>query len=591
MNSKCVLYVRVSSDIQDYERQIVELKQVAKKENLLVPEDGIFEDKMSGFKDENERIGLKSLMNYCLKKDVKIVLVWELSRLARKHLVLLRLADFFSKNKINVYVKKQDLWLFNENFEMDERAGLMISVLGWFGEYEAKLMKERFISQKKLNESQGKYNGGKIPFGYKLDKENKYVIDEDKIPDLDVSPADVVREVFNYYEQGLVCSKICRICRSKGYPKIVTSTHTLARLLRNTTYIGTKEAKLGTRPTPSIISESQYFKVNDLINKNKTKADKGRKHIYLLRGLLRCSYCESYYVGKQTDDGYICPKNSGSNKTNKNTSCKGGNISISNIDGIIWERAKSKLRYWKVKGFDDQIDYQSQIDDLNIQIDRYHKLLEELDKERSRINFIFKKGGYSSDQYSKEIDAINKEKKNYAREIGLLESEISYYEKESSNNLSRKQARTERFENIAKINDRARMKDLIRDIVKEVYFYKIGLFKTVLFIYFRDNPNPECILYNSVSKKGNTFRRVDPSIVHFDKTTNQFFVLKEPYMVKTDTCIDDEHRPFPDETNSYILDFDSMMNTQQFTNSIHTYQYQKLEYFKDLNTSRFNRNR
>jgi site-specific DNA recombinase len=304
MEEKCVIYVRVSSDIQDYERQISELKQYANDEKYTIPVDGIFEDKLSGFKDENERHGLKNLMNYCLEHEIKIVLIWEISRLARKHVILLNLVEFFKKNNINIYFKNQKRWLLDDRGNIGGDAGMMIAVMGWYGEYEAKLMQDRFRSKKQLNESLGKYNGGWIPFGYKLDSNNIYIINEDIIEGLDKSEADVVREVFDLYENGFVCSKICRICRSKGYPKIVSSTHTLARLLRNTSYIGFKDAKWGKRPTPAIITEQQFYNVNSLINQNKTKADKGRKHVYLLRGLIKCSYRNNFYVGKQTDDGY-----------------------------------------------------------------------------------------------------------------------------------------------------------------------------------------------------------------------------------------------------------------------------------------------
>lgn len=624
MSSKCVLYVRVSSDIQDYERQIVDLKEFALSGNFIIPNDGIFEDKLSGFKDENERPGLKNLMDYCLKNEIKFVFAWEIARLARKHLILLRLVDFFKQKSINVYFKKQNLWLLDANGYMDDRADMMISVMGWYGEYETKLMKERFHSKKKLNESQGIYNGGKVLFGFKLDETNRYIINDEKIVGLDVSEADIVREVFDYYEKGLVCSKICRICKSKGYPKVVTSTHTLARLLRNTSFIGFKDAKLGRRPTPTLIDESQFYEVNNLINQNKTKADKGRKHVYLLRGLLKCSYCNEFYVGKQTDDGYICPKNSGSNKTNKNTSCDGGNISISNIDGIIWQRTKYWLSKWKVEGFDDEnLEYKSKINDLKEQINRYNNQLGDIEKQRARLNFIFKNLGSSPDEYKKEIAKNRNEKEQYSREIALLQSEINSYEKKKEEYLSI----GKRIENINSINDRNQMKAIMKTLIKSIHFHKVDLFKTVIFVNYYRTRTTECLLYNSVSKKGNFFRLTYPKYFRYDKATNVFYGLKDAESVTnyTPTNVLKEHGigenlpdyiplsdfiqlinkhkrkdikitkiidyPIPDETNSFVFDFDAMMSIPDIDGFISTHKYDKIEYFKDLNKSRFNRKR
>ncbi len=622
MENKCVLYVRVSSDIQDYERQITDLKQFALSAKLIVPKNGIFEDKLSGFKDESERHGLKNLMNYCVENGIKKVLIWEISRLARKHVVLLNLVEFFKTHNINVYFSNQNKWLLDEKGQVETTTSMMISVMGWYGEYEATLMKERFRSKKLLNESIGKYNGGKIPFGYKLDSNNIYIINDEKIDGLDVSEADIVKEVFELYEKGLVCSKICRICKSKGYPKIVSNTHTLARLLRNTSYIGFKDVKLGKRPTPAIISEQQFYNVNSLVNQNKTKADKGRKHVYLLRGLLKCSYCMEYYVGKQTDDAYICPKNSGSNKTNKNTSCNGGNISISNMDGIIWERTKYWLSKWKIEGFDDEkLEYKTKIDDLNKQIERYHNLSEDIEKQRSRLNFMFKNGGCTPDEYKKEISKNRNERDQYNREIALIQSEINLYEKRKQEY----QSMGKRIENINAIVDRNQMKAIMKVLIKDITFHKVDLFKTVVLINYYKTNTTECILFNSASKKDNSFKLTYAKYFRYDNAKKIFYAIKNPESVIEHTSTDalkekgigenlpdyiplfdfvrltKKHKledlkitnivdyPIPNESNSISFDFDTLMKIPDIEGIFTTHKYDKIQYFKELKKSRFNR--
>jgi len=623
MVKKSVIYVRVSSDIQDYERQIVDLTKFAKKEDFFIPEDGIFEDKLSGFKDETERLGLKNLMDYCLKHEIKNVLIWEISRLARKHVILLNLTEFFTENKINVYFHNQNRWLLDIDGKVNNDTSMMISVMGWYGQYEAKLMQDRFRSRKLLNESLGKYNGGKIPFGYKLDELKKYIINEDKVLGLDVSEADIVREVFDLYEKGLVCSKICMICRSKGYPKIVLNTHTLARLLRNVSYIGHKSTKLGNRPTPPIINESQFYAVNDLVTLNKTKADKGKKHIFLLRGILRCSVCNKFYVGKQTDDGYICPQNSGSNKTNNNSSCNGGLISISNLEGIVWERVKYWLTKWKVEGFDDEdLVYKSRISEMNEQIKRYNNTIQDIEKQKDRLNFMFKNGGSSPEDYLKELTKNISDREKYVREIALLQADINEQElrKEEYASMGK------RIENINSITDRNQMKKLVKNIIKEVYFYKAGLFKTVLFIKYHRISTVDCILYNTVAKKGNVFKLTFTKYFMYDNSREIFYGLKDMESVSkfTNTKIlkengigldlpdyislydfaklTEKHNrndieisnmidfPIPNATNSLVYKFDDLIKMPEEINGIlTTHKYNKIEYFKDLKRSRFNR--
>jgi site-specific DNA recombinase len=623
MKDTCAIYVRVSSDIQDYERQKTELKKYAADNNLEVPNDAVFEDKLSGFKDETQRDGLKHLMDYCRQKKVGKVLVWELSRLARKQLHLLKLADFFEENKINVRFLKQGFWLLDENFKRTAQAGISIAMLGWYSEYEATLMKDRFLSQKRLNESLGKYNGGFIPFGYTLDKNNYYIVKDDIIEGLGVSEADIIREVFNLYESGLVCSKICRICRSKGYPKIVCNTHTLARLLRDTAYIGLKNVKLGQRPTPAIISKAQFDTVRTLIDKNKTKADKGRKHVYLLRGVLKCSVCGGFLYGKQTDDCYICGKNSLSNKTNKNTSCKGLNISVSNIDGIVWSQVKQVLYYIELEGFDKiQSSNQASIDELNEQIVNHKKLIDKNEKQRLKTNQMFRADGITPDEYKRAIREINNEKFQCEKAINELEvKKRRFIQIIQETNLF-----NERYELINSLTDRTQIQSIISRLVSDVTFYRVSLFKTVIFINFTWGRAPRCIIYNSVQKKHTEYKLLNPYYIQFEKSEKVFYFRQSPIeeeLIREDGDWEEygvykrQRRrpifsksatinlktlqglsnlsafvPILNSKNSQVVDFDfiyNLANTQKHPYMIETITYDKMTYFKELKWERFHR--
>lgn len=603
MSAKCAIYLRVSSDLQDYERQISDMKKFAKDNHFTFSNKNLYEDKLSGFKNEKERDGLRKMLNEVIADDIKTILVWEISRLARKHRDLLEITEFFQNNGINVYFYIQRFWLLDETSNISPQAGLSIAFFGWHGEYEARLTKERFLSAKRLNESLGKYNGGKITFGYTVDENNNYILNKNIIKGLQVSESDIVKEVFNLYEEGLTSSKICRICRSKNYPKIVCNTHTLARVLRDTSYIGFKKVKLGKRPTPQIINDSQFQSVGVLIDTNKTKADKGKKHIYLLRGVLRCSCCNEYYVGKQTDDAYICPKNSGSNKTNKNTSCKCGNISISNIDGIIWDLVKSVLLMRTTKGFDDTLKLnQFEISELEKQIPQYTALIKKLEQKKKKANIIFQNDGYSIGEYQKAIKGINNEIKECEKEITVIKSRIRYVKKviEESNTI------TKRLENIESITDRHQMRLIIKNVIKEIYFYKVAHFKTVVNVIYHTGQY-EWLYYNSVSKKGTTYKLSNANYIKFDKETNLFYVLKgtkdgkqwllkgdaentkNKIPVKTLTWISRPINPIPDETNSEIYDFDGIMNLPDIHYILDTMKYSRMTYFKDLNKTRFMR--
>ena len=50
MSQKCAIYLRVSSDLQDYDRQILsDMKRFASTEKFFFSDENLYEDKLSGF--------------------------------------------------------------------------------------------------------------------------------------------------------------------------------------------------------------------------------------------------------------------------------------------------------------------------------------------------------------------------------------------------------------------------------------------------------------------------------------------------------------------------------------------------------------
>jgi len=606
MSERCVFYLRVSTDIQDNERQKLDLEEFAKTNSFIFDKDDFYQDNLSGFKRSEERPDLTRMLDDVIKKQIKIVLVWEITRLSRNQTELLKFKEFFITHSINIYFYQQLFWLLDtKTYKITPQASLLITFFGWQAESEAKLTKDRFHSAKKKYVKQGKYNGGKITFGYTIAKfgktddnnDKKFIIDNELIEGLNVSKADIVQEMFDLYENGKTCSKICLYSKSKGYPKKVCSPHTLARLLRNTSYVGFKDVKLGTRPTPPIISEAQFTRVGQLLDSNKTKADKGRKHVYLLRGVLKCSICGKYYLGKQTDDAYMCSMNSQTNKIIHETSCEAGNISISNIDGIIWERIKEIWIDKKLHGLDEIFEFSKiEIDDLNSEIDDYKRLLQDNERLIKKTNNMYRLEALTDEQYEKELTKINKEKDDCNSAILQRELEIRKREKAKKNankTINRKKK-------IDAVTDRSEMQSIIKSLIRHITFYKTSLFKTIIYIHYQNGKN-ETILYNSVSRKGNKYKLFNSKCISYNKLNNNFYLLKKKYYplhkpnitlqerakLKLKYGIDEN----VNNNKSDIYDFDTLMKLSDIPNIITTKEYSKITYFKELNIKRFNRKR
>jgi hypothetical protein len=240
---------------------------------------------------------------------------------------------------------------------------------------------------------------------------------------------------------------------------------------------------------------------------------------------------------------------------------------------------------------------------MNKQVTQYNNLINKLEQKRKKANIIFQNDGYSVEEYQKVIKDVNKERKETERAITIIKSKLRHYKIliEESNTYKK------RLENIEAINDRHQMQTIIKSLVKEIIFFKITNYKTVVNLVYHGGQY-EWLCYNSVSKKGNCYRLLNANYIRFNKETKQFFLLNNSKhlriwrfedeqkdkaigipMLKVLTHISTPIDPTPDATNSDIYDFDGIMSLPDIKFVLDTMNFTKLTYFKDLNKSRFNR--
>lgn len=87
-NLTAVIYARVSTNCQDYERQLNDLREYANRMGYDVVKE--FAEKISGAKKVAEREALTELLSFVEAHNVDKVLIYECSRLSR------RVADFIN---------------------------------------------------------------------------------------------------------------------------------------------------------------------------------------------------------------------------------------------------------------------------------------------------------------------------------------------------------------------------------------------------------------------------------------------------------------------------------------------------------------
>ena len=168
-NMKTAIYARVSKTdgSQDVERQLVQLRELAKKNNWQVVEEVV--ENISGRKVRRD--GTEKIINLAKSNKIQKVLVHEISRLGRNLADVVRTVEELCKNKVSIYDLNQNQETLDQNFQKTTFANIIIPVLSGLGEEWVKQHSYRIKSGLKLAKEQGKHCGR--PKATKLKKEDE----------------------------------------------------------------------------------------------------------------------------------------------------------------------------------------------------------------------------------------------------------------------------------------------------------------------------------------------------------------------------------------------------------------------------------
>ena len=178
-----VIYARVSTSTgkQDTDRQVKELTEFAKEYNIEIAK--VFQDYQSGATPNSERRFLQECLRYCtvVNKNVNCVLMSEVSRLGRDVWEMTELAKFFHDHHLNVYFKRENLNMFNNDGSENTLFTTLFAMLSKFAENERTAIKERLKSGYNNYRAKGGKVGrkkGSTKTTEQLEQEYKQVIKE-----------------------------------------------------------------------------------------------------------------------------------------------------------------------------------------------------------------------------------------------------------------------------------------------------------------------------------------------------------------------------------------------------------------------------
>lgn len=163
---KVIIYSRVSTNHQDYKRQTEELMDYSSKMGWIVL--GTFEEKISGEKENQERPKLMEMITFVKNNKVDKVLCWELSRIGRNTIEVLKTIKLLTDNKISLYIKNYNIETITEG-KVNPLSSFMIQILTSVSEMERTTIRQRIKSGYDSYISNGGKVGRKV--GFRKDKE------------------------------------------------------------------------------------------------------------------------------------------------------------------------------------------------------------------------------------------------------------------------------------------------------------------------------------------------------------------------------------------------------------------------------------
>lgn len=342
MNRNTILFYRVSSDRQEWERQQLTLKTYCKTNNYI--ECDYVAAKISGLSELESRAELNELLDKIKLHDAKFVIVDELSRLGRT-INLINYIKKLAEIKVNVIVIKEGLQSLNNEGVITPTTEFIMKMISAGNDMEVSTTKYRLASGRinKVKNHNVSYLGGEVAFGYKLEKINeknsRLVINEDEAP--------IIKEMFERFINGEGTNRLVKWLNDNNIkPRngLQFSTQTVRYMLKNRLYTGEftfgKTSKQNTEKVtikiPAIIDLDTFEKANE-----KYKHTRKGKHLvnnYLLNsGLVVCGICGKHYFAtvnkKQGTNIYSCATKKYKNLTSAD--CGNNSINIDKLNKIV----------------------------------------------------------------------------------------------------------------------------------------------------------------------------------------------------------------------------------------------------------------
>ena len=329
-----VIYARYSSDKQNemsIEGQIAECRKYAKENDLAIIQE--YTDRALTATTDR-RPGFLKMIDDSYDKNFEIILVYQMDRFTRD-----RIDSGFYKKKLRDNGVKV---VSAKEYISDDSSGIITEgMLEIFGEYFSAQLSEKVNRGMRQNAELCKSNGSYTPFGYRVDDDKHYQLDEVNAP--------IVKEIFQRVADGDTIKNICEDLNNRGIKTPAGkpfSRSSFQKMLRSEKYKGVYVYADIRIPDgmPRIISDELFDTVQVILDK-RTHDRRPAEEDFILTGKLYCGYCGTQLMGTSGTSHtgkkykyYTC-----ANSINRGGDCEKKNIRKEAIEKEILERCRETL--------------------------------------------------------------------------------------------------------------------------------------------------------------------------------------------------------------------------------------------------------
>ena len=339
MAKKVIALVRTSTIAQEVESQKKEVidfivKDGISRENIIV----VGHAGASAIKvDDAYQANMNKVYSLIKEGNIASVYAWAIDRIGRNEEILMKFKNYLILNHVQLVIQNPSLRLLNNDGSVNSGVELAFSLFATMAKQEMEAKKARFARAKERNATQGRYNGGKIHYGYTVNADGKFEVNDEE--------AEVVKLIFDLYNSGeYSTTSLTKELQDRGYKmrNKPISLHFVTNMLKATAFIGYTVYNGVKRIYPRIISDELFNEVQDrLTNNHKGDMSKQSKHTHLATKLIVCPDCGRHWFASNRSYYCIGHKYYGQNLQGYETCANGDSISVEWVDIAAWHVAKS----------------------------------------------------------------------------------------------------------------------------------------------------------------------------------------------------------------------------------------------------------